>query len=47
MPLKDIRICPRCNKIRWQGCSKACPVLSARWLENIQEDAGTFKGILK
>ncbi|CAN5143870.1 hypothetical protein BH11ACT6_BH11ACT6_34580 [soil metagenome] len=46
MPLKHLRVCERCNKIRFAGCSTACGVPNdtdpRSWRDNLQDGAGTF-----
>lgn len=48
MPLKHIRVCEVCDKIRWAACATSCylDLKKVNWLENIQEGAGTFEGKL-
>lgn len=44
MPLKHLRICTHCARIRFAGCGLACrvPIDSDKdsWLPNLQEGAG-------
>jgi len=47
MPIKHLRICERCDRVRFAGCSIACRVPSdtdpSNWLLNVQEGAGEMR----
>lgn len=46
MPLKHLRVCEPCNRVRFAGCSIACRVPNDEdpksWRENMQDGAGTI-----
>lgn len=46
MPLKWLRVCEKCDQIRYSGCSTVCRVGAdtdpANWRINLQEGAGTL-----
>lgn len=46
MPLKHLRVCPPCDRIRWAPCSIACRLPNEldpdSWRENMQDGAGTM-----
>lgn len=44
MPLKHLRVCVHCDKVRWAPCGVACRVPfegdPKSWLDNLQHGAG-------
>lgn len=46
MPLKHLRVCVSCDKVRFAGCSATCGVPydgdKDSWLLNVQAGAGTL-----
>ncbi|AIM41043.1 hypothetical protein PBI_SQUIRTY_96 [Mycobacterium phage Squirty] len=48
MPLKHLRICDTCDRVRFAPCGKACRVPNDidpdSWRINLQDGAGTIGG---
>lgn len=46
MPLKHLRVCNHCDRIRFAACSIACRVPDGEqkdsWVPNLQQGAGTI-----
>jgi len=46
MPLKHLRVCEPCNKVRWAPCCKSCRIPPdhdrSSWVDNLQRGAGEF-----
>ncbi len=46
MPLKHLRVCVHCDKVRWAPCAAGCRVPfegdPKSWLDNLQHGAGTM-----